>query len=294
MEKNNKKDLIFMVSIILILFVVTFIVSETTFTRHTIEDIEDNTGINITETNPDQNELKTNNQEESEEKDWISIGTNTSKISSVYTELYSYIYEKSYPSGGLSFTSEELMRFIVTHIDESDLEDLQKDTNQFTTGFLSDDKATTILKNYFGENYRVDTRFIPEHGITGYMYRITSYDTERKGFIIAIVPFGMEYGPSAILDLRKTIGVYERNNEIKIEEKAIYTKSTVTGNNMCYNIYANPEKTIYINQICASYEEIGNYTISVEDYMDQASTITSVFRQSDDGSYYFVSSNITS
>ena len=301
-QENSKKDFIFMVSIALILFVVAFITTETTFTKNTIEDIEDNTGIDILENN-DKNESEVNTYEEQKkEKEWIYIGMDISKIQDVYTELYEAIYNQSYPHGGFSFTSESLISFIAVHMDESDLEYIEDDSNKFPTGFLSDDKAHAILKKYFGENYRIDPNQIGEHGITGVGqngnprkgHRIKLYDEERKGFIVEIIPFGMEYGPSAILELRKMTGVYERDNEIKVEEKAIYTDKCIPDDdNMCYSIYADPEKTNYIGQLSVPYEELKNYTISVEDYLEQASTITSIFRQSNDGSYYFASSIIT-
>lgn len=111
-QENSKKDFIFMVSIALILFVVTFIVSETTFTKNTIEDIEDNTGINITEPNTEQNEWNSGEEQDNESDNTEGAIELTKENLEEYKKIIDFFNENfstEYPLKTENLTNPEIL-----------------------------------------------------------------------------------------------------------------------------------------------------------------------------------------
>ena len=238
--------------------------------------------------------------EKTEIEEWVSLGTDISKVRDVYTPLEEYIYAKNLPNGGLSLTMEELMNVLATVIQESDIVEVSENIYGSGKGQLSIEKANSILKKYFGNNYELDTEFTGnERNILGGGFgnlayaAIGAYDTKTNSFPIYWGPSGMEYGPGWIdqRKLRKIDNILESQEEIKVIEKAIYVEyldflDCIGG--CIFDVYSNPQKTIQVGQLKEA--EGKNY---IEDFIDKSATITSYYHKAEDGTYYFVSSEIT-
>ena len=240
------------------------------------------------------------------------------KLEDVYKSLVTYTYRLDRLDGGYSFTNNELLKFVLEKAgQEYQWKDLPSIPNDDIYGLvdvklLSYDKVDSILKKYFGKNYKIDTK--TDLNADNFWCIIDSYDENSNSFIVKQLIGGSEWGPSPLEQLRKVVDVYEQDNEIKIEEKAIYVTESYSDNCSIYKIYKDPSKKdliaerkvtredyrniedYYINTKFNNEEEfIQNFpvVITINDYLDKASTITSIFRQNDDGTYYFVSSVIT-
>ena len=82
-------------------------------------------------------------------------------------------------------------------------------------------------------------------------------------------------------------------------EKAIYIEDAIYYDDHfdqyieTVNVYIDPEMNTKIDSISDLLENISKHSIDVNNYLDKASTITSYYHKAEDGSYYFVSSEIT-
>ena len=159
-----------------------------------------------------------------------------------------------------------------------------------TKGFLSYEKAQAILEKYFGRNFIMYTNYDSGYpDINGVAY----FDKDKNAYVVNFGPTDHIWGPKPKIILRQVVEVLETNDEIKIIEKAIYVSSKEESENVTYEVYADPGEKISVERISDSYENISNYTITVSDYLDKAATITSYYHKAEDGTYYFVSSEIT-
>ena len=246
-----------------------------------ISDIE-----KISETKEENNKEKNNTQQAST---WKNIGTDLSKIEDIYTPLMTYTYTASRASGGYSFYNQELYSLALQSVKKEDLTELNEDV-YMGTGYLKNDKIKSILNKYFGENYTLN----PYGDLGGsFLFHMKSYDKEKDSFVVAYGGDGTQ-GPDIRKILRKVMNVYEKENDIKVEEKVIYLSSMYgPSNNIYYSIYKNPAKTIYITEKNYSLDGIENEVINVVDYLDKASTLTSIYRKDTNGEYHFIGSEIT-
>lgn len=234
--------------------------------------------------------------EKTESKEWVSLGTDISKVRDVYEKVSRFIYKKSRPDGGLSFgvdeyNNDEMISFLASCLSVSDLDDTSSlFDGAITKGFLSYEKAQVILTKYFDKKFTIDTNY--DRG-TPNINGIAYFDKDRNAYVVNFGPSGITTGPEPKTILRQVAEVLEANDEIKIIEKAIYVSSKGDSENVTYEVYADPGEKISIERISDSYENISNYTITVSDYLDKAATITSYYHKAEDGTYYFVSSEIT-
>lgn len=237
--------------------------------------------------------------------EWKSLGTDISKVKDVYDVLEEYTYSFERKSGGLSFSSKELLEIAVWNIKWADLKNVHEDSfSGNKTGILSMDVVDKNLKKYFGNNYKLDTSIfdgsndIYDNNIYEW-FEFPSYNAETKE-ISVLTKGGTDgygttgQGPSPTFITRKVVDVSELNDELKVIEKAIYIKFL----NYSYSDHSSVYSICkFSNNNCIDELEINDseahlYTISVDDYIDQASTITSLYHKAEDGSYYFVSSEI--
>ncbi|MBQ6134911.1 MAG: hypothetical protein IJI60_01170 [Bacilli bacterium] len=233
--------------------------------------------------------------EKTESKEWVSLGTDISKVEDVYEKVSQFIYKKNRPNGGLSFgvdehNQNEMISFLASCLSVSDLDDTTSIFDYGTKGFLSYEKAQAILAKYFGKKIIIDTNY--DSGLPN-ANGIAYFDKDKNAYVVNFYPHGRISGPETKIILRQVVEALESSDEIKIIEKAIYVSSKYENGMENYEIYADPGEKISIERISDSTENISNYTITVSDYLDKAATITSYYHKAEDGTYYFVSSEIT-
>ena len=100
-------------------------------------------------------------------------------------------------------------------------------------------------------------------------------------------------GPLPKITERKIISATIENNEIVVKEKAIYWGITSEQETITFDVYSDVKKKNKIDSKEYTEDNIANEIVTVEDYLDEASTITTKFAYDQDtNSYYFKSSVI--
>ncbi len=237
---------------------------------------------------------------------WKSIGTDISKVQNVYDELYNYIYKSSRVNGGYSFYDKELISIAADQFKEEDFTDIEKDQYGYTYHAKVDKaKVDKILEKYFGNQYNYDYNLNRNVGLSneqiisdwktlggGNLYSVLNYDKGTKKFIIYYHGADGTSGPEAQITTRKIIDVFEKDDSIKVIEKAIYYTTDYSNKDIYYNVFANPSHTLYLGAKKFAIEGIENQKLTVDDYLDVAGTITSIYKKDSNGNYIFVSSEI--
>ena len=245
----------------------------------------------------EEKEQKNEKQKETEkQEEWKSLGTDISKVKDLYDfyTLGSFTYGKSLPNGGLSLSKKEILDILASSVQESDLTNITKQDSYTGKGTLSYEKAEKILNKIFGKNFTMPTCNGNDCEFGGGCPYSISYQIESKSFGVSWGPCGNTSGPDTVSHklLRTVENVLEKKDEIKVIEKVIYVTHTDCDESRCYyNVYSNPQKTNSIGQLEILMNESGKN--HVEKFIDKAGTITSLYRKAADGTYYFVSSEIT-
>ena len=148
--------------------------------------------------------------------------------------------------------------------------------------------------------YSISTNYglkVSDNYVNGCGFTIDSYDkTSNKLTVDFIDGCGGTSGPSAIITPRKIISAKEKDDTIIVKEKAIYYDVNYydDGNKVNYIIYGDNSKESYLADVNSTTDDIGNVTISVDSYLDQASIITHVYKLNPKtNKYYFVQSTIS-
>ena len=253
-------------------------------------------------------------EEVKETDDWKDISLDDSRFYSIYTTLKGFTYDRSRGAGYKDFNSIELasLAFGTADVNEDDFTIIS--TNEQTGVIKASFDASIVMKEIneiFNKNIminynsikdlnfyviRSDYGLIPsENFVTGCGGAIDSYDeTSNKLTIDFIEGCGGTSGPSAKITERKIVSAKEKKDTIIVEEKAIYYDVyTSNANEIGYTIYSDNTKNDYLDSITSTEEEVSNITISVDSYMDKASTITHVYKLNPkNNKYYFVQSTI--
>ena len=121
------------------------------------------------------------------------------------------------------------------------------------------------------------------------------YD-ESKGEITleAQKACGGTIGPHPTIEVRKIVSAQEKDDEIVVKEKAIYYDSAYNDSAKVtyYHVY-NDKNKLNIIESNIEFREGDEKTITVDSYIDKASTITHTFKlNKDTGKYYFAGSKI--
>ena len=237
---------------------------------------------------------------------WKSIGTDISKVQNVYDELKNYIYKSSRVNGGYSFYDKELISIAANHFKEENFTDIEKDQYGYTYHAKIDKaKVDKVLEEYFGNQYNYDYNLNRNVGLSNEqiisdwktlgestLYSVLNYDKETKKFIIYYHGADGTSGPEAQITTRKIIDVLEKDDLIKVIEKVIYYTADYSNKDITYDVFANPSHTLYLGAKRFAIEGIENQKIIVDDYLDVAGTITSIYKKDSNGNYIFVSSEI--
>ncbi|HOP65864.1 MAG TPA: hypothetical protein PLX66_02465 [Bacilli bacterium] len=171
----------------------------------------------------------------------------------------------------------------------------------FTISYDDYDKA---IKKLFGDDVTYST--IGKHSFdldfyTG-NYIEFSYDESSNEYVGSVYGMGGTCDPINEV-YRELTEAIKTQDGIILTEKFIYTDaeydccSDGASSTVKYKIYADYNKSIliyesaWIDQDTLEYEDWANL-ISIDDYLDEANTITYTFKLKPDGSYYFVSSSV--
>ena len=260
---------------------------------------------------------ETTEEGEKQESEWKSLGTDISKIQDIFDVVNPYSYSANRARGGLSFFDRELFGIAASHISKSDVEKVRDAGNSYVYyGTVSEEKIFSIIYNYFGDSYNVDASLNYDYGTVdecisnydaaknsghyndyrvlgnGYLFSIVGYSKTEKKFIVYYYGADGTSGPQPKIETKKVVAVYEKDDIIKVEQRAIYITSSSHNDSVYYEIFSTPQHSIYLGSRNLKYEGIENQVISVDDY-PLAATITSIYKRRDDGTYYFASSEIS-
>lgn len=244
---------------------------------------------------------KKEKKEEKEEKLSLEDG----KFINIYNELKSYTYNKNRENGYKGFSDVELSTIAIDKLVEGDLTKTgEKDEWGRPYYTFSSNKLVEYLKESFGKDVTFNFSSIvnKEHGYEtkisfgeGSGMSIISYDDSTKNYKVRFFGLGGTTPPKATVVERKITSAVLKGDTITVEEKAIYYKNDVdlTSNKSVYNIYSDSAMSNTIDTKNYDLDKVDKETISVESYMDKASTITSTYKlDKDSNKYYFVSSSV--
>ena len=242
----------------------------------------------------DKREDKNSNTKSTTDKEWKDLGADLSKIKDVYDKLLNYTYKTNRLNGRDSFYEYDLLSLALVGINVQEAPLVGADGGGQSIYFISKESIENEIKKLF-LNYKYDLTddFLgSSFGAIG-QYYVESYDKDKNGYNIKLIHTGSLSGPGPNITNRKVIGVYEKNNEIKVVEKVIYIDNYYNSDDYYYTIYKLPDETYIIGHVASSSLELSNLVISVDNYLDKAATITSYYKKDSDGNYKFVSSEIT-
>ena len=243
-------------------------------------------------------ETKIDNKNSKSEK----IALDDSRFYGIYEKLKPYTYEKNRSDAYKSFTDNELFNIIVPELKESDFVKTTE-TTQLGDAYYTLENSVVInyLKKYFGSIVKVNGSNIvnPEFAYrtnmdNGGLCIIAYSDEKYKVRFSGIGGIGIDVKPK--ITERKIVSATMENNEIVVKEKAIYIEYPnlyESSSSYIYNIYSDVNKTNKMDSKSYTLDDVTKGLITVEDYLDKASTITTTFAyDKDTNSYYFKSSTI--
>ena len=231
-----------------------------------------------------------------EDSEWKDLGTDISKVKDIYEHISSYIYKINRVNGGNSFQQYELLSYSLKNINVKEMPLVGTDEGGQSIYFVSKDAIDEKLKGVFLD-YKLDVN----RDITGASmgnigeYRIESYDKDKNGYNVKIIHTGAISGPQPTIVERKVVKVAEKDDFIKVEEKVIYISNYYDSysHSTYYSIFKLPDNSYLIGSVIVPEGDPSSYTISVDSYLDKASTLTSYYKKNNDGEYRFVKSEIT-
>ena len=244
-------------------------------------------------------EKKTKKEEKEEE-----IAIDDSRFITIYNKLKGYTYNQNRENGYKSFTDAELGNIGGTDLVKDDFTILDETTewgDHFYT--FKSDSIIKYLKNYFASDVTFNAEalnngqtalIVDKVSDNGSGMSIVSYDSSTKTYKVRFGGIGWTSGPQAEVTPRKITKAVLKEDTITVTEKAIYYEDVnVNDSKIIYNIYSDPSKKILIESKEYTIDEVSNQKISVDSYLDKASTITSTYKlNKDTNKYYFVNSVI--
>ena len=293
MEKKNNGFLIGQTIIIILLIIVIIIMATGVFGK------KENSNNNTENTN-----VTDSNQESKE------IALDDARFYSIYSRLRFWTYRNNRNDGWQSFTDSELLNIIIDELKESDFDKTEeKISDQWGETYviytLSNNIIINYLDKYFGNNVKIDGSKLvnPELSYDMGLFMdknnsgmsIISYENGK--YKIKWVGTGHSGGASPKITETKIVSATIDNNEIIVKEKAIYydvKAAPLSEYPQIYNIYSDVNKTNKIDsKEYSNPSEVSSGVITVDNYLDKASTITYKFAyDKDTNSYYFKSSVI--
>ena len=247
---------------------------------------------------------------------WSDIKYDDSRITEIYDIMHEFSYKASRGAGIDDFTNVELstIGFVVGTPTKDDFKKTGEDQYGNASGTLKLDAFDKGLETIFNKKRSIDFNKVSSYSSYGAMvsyklkadvggygaitstcgFNIKSYDKATNTINVDLIDgCGGTSGPSAKIIYTKIASAMEKDDVIVVKEKAIYISTGGYDNTTTYNIYSDPGHTQYIDSKSFKDYELEKSVISVESYMDKASTITYTFKKNEDtNKYYFVSSII--
>ena len=293
MEKKNKTPIII---IILLVFIILCLVGYICYDKGVFGNKESS------ENHTEKADKIDNNK--SEETSPEEIALDDSRFIDIYNKLKPYTYRESRSDGYQSFTDHELLQIIEKELKESDFVETTETTElggyHYTLYTLENSVVINYLKKYFGNDVVVNGEELIE---PSFAYS-TNLDFHGNGMSIIDYADGKYKvmfsgggggvgGPLPKITERKIISATIENNEIVVKEKAIYWGIPSEQEMITFDVYSDVNKKNKIDSKEYTEDNIANEIVTVEDYLDKASTITTKFAYDQDtNSYYFKSSVI--
>ena len=237
--------------------------------------------------------------DKTEEAKIEEISINDERFIKIYESLKEYTYDENRINGDKDFNYDELGEIGVSTLTANDFiktDELNEWQEPYYT--FSSNTLLNNLKDLFGEDisFSFDSiigRVYDNTAINpdGKCISIENYNSENNNYQIKFSLCSDSDTNVPIIIPRKIISAKKNDDTILVEEKAIYYYEEWGR----YNIYKDKDLTELIDSknFDTNNENIKNETISVSDYLDEASTITHTFKlNKDTNKYYFVSSVI--
>lgn len=227
------------------------------------------------------------------------ISLNDDRFYQIYQKLQPYTYSQNRMNGIDSFTTSELTEISLTELNNDDfkLEEKEDGINYYS---VDKEKLDDNLKKYFGKEINIDyeinqSYILPNtHFDDGSGFNFTHYDKNENKYIGQFGGVGgMFLTPK--LELSKIFEAIIKDDIITIKEHAIYYEnvSDPYDNKQIIDIYSDRNMQKKIDRKVYNSENIGEYTISVNDYLNDAATIVTTFKKDKKtNKYYFEKSYI--
>lgn len=253
-------------------------------------------------------EVEEKNKDNKKEEETVKkqLDANDVSFANTLEALSRYTYEQNREAGYTSFTAQELLEIVAEDLTDSDFEYVGEET---IAGWnrkvyqLSYQTLIEKLKQYFSSDIEFNpTDIVNGPGAVlpnvnfgdGSGMVISSYDSTTGTYQVYFGGVGGTSGPKPQISERIVTDAYSIDNKIYVTERAIYYTSTPSSDylSLTYNIYGHPSKTDLIDTLTFQVENISSQSISIDNYLDKAATISYVFSK-DNNKYVFSSSKIS-
>lgn len=224
---------------------------------------------------------------------YVTTGTNGIKVDK---------FVKNSKVDKTSFTDEEKLYFALQFAEVEDFEDLgDKDSAGNTIYNISVDKIKKYLTLFFGNGVTMD-EYVPIEYIFSFKINdknvgYLKYSDENDGYNATFTEYKDVEEKDNLVDsfYSKLVSASRKNDGTHtLEEKVIYTDLKEAGDKYKLSIYKDYEKNEVIETKTVTKDELINKPIKIEDYIDNASTVTYIFKINslNKNSLYFESSSI--
>jgi len=290
-NSNEKNDSILskiipiaiIVVVALIAFVLVFVLTNSIFNK---KESKPKTPTNTTE------KLSINSQDVKILYKYVTTGTNDIRVDK---------FVKNEKVDKDSFTDEEKLYFALQFAEVDDFEDLgehnEKDVALYN---ISMSKIKKYMARFFGNNVKMDDYvsidYLFSFKINDLSYAHLTYSEEHEGYDAAFYKTPEEENKLVDEFYTKLVDAYKKPSDgsVYLVEKVIYTDLEENGDKYKLSIYKDFDKNSVIETKNVSKESLANNPIKIDNYLDNASTVTYVFKpnQLSQNALYFDSSSI--
>lgn len=218
-----------------------------------------------------------------------------------------YLKEKSVKLE--NFTNYEKFYYALKYVEKDDLKDTSKvdDVSKKKIYAISNDLMKKYMKKYFGEKitYSLNSRILVTFPfeVDGLNTGELKYDVDRAGFIITFNEKKDNFSDTSVIKpyyTKLSSASINKEGQIILTENVIYTSfyqySDNSGNKIDkydVSLYKDYNKTMLIEKKTGITKEmIDKDLFNLDNYKNNANTITYTFNKNYNGEYYFYSSEI--
>lgn len=196
------------------------------------------------------------------------------------------------------FSNYEKFYYAFSGLTSHDLDPLESDGSTNTQKYAIEDSVVDdLMKSYFGPKVKyakqgtlpIDLVYPVEEG----NHLSLSYSVSNNQYEASITSEDKANGGLVPVALYALSSAKRSDDGVTLTEKVVYTTSSVNNNLVSYQVYKDYNHTMLISsQGNIEMKQYQERPISLNDYMQQANTITYQFKVHN-GVYYFYSSSIT-